>query len=95
MTDLQKISVLSDFNILLLEPQSWSEAMKGPNTDDWYKAACCELEGLDKKGMYNMVPKSQAEERRILPLKWMFKYKFNTNSALLKYKTHIYIQDDL
>ena len=34
MANLQKILVLSNFNILLSEPQSWSEAMKRPNTDD-------------------------------------------------------------
>ena len=91
MTGLQKIPILFDFNILSPEPQSWSKVMKEFNVDNWYKAICRELESLDKKGMYNMIPKSQAEKKRILLLKQMFKYKFNINDALLKYKIYIYI----
>ena len=69
--------------------------MKRPNVDNWYKTIYYKLKGLDKKGTYNIILKSQAEKRQILPLKWIFKYKFNINKIFLKYKTYICIQDDL
>ena len=69
--------------------------MKELNINNWYKAAYHKLKDLDKKRTYNMIPKSQVEERWILPLKWVFKYKFNINSALLKYKAYICVWDNL
>ena len=95
ITKLQKILVLSNFNILLSKSQLWSEAIKKPNVDDWYKIIYYKLKGLDKKRTYNTVSKSQIEGRQILSLKWMFKYKFDINGIFLKYKTCICVQGNL
>ena len=45
--------------------------------------------------MFKTIPKEEANNEQILPLKWVFKYKFNSNSYLQKLKARLYVYGDL
>jgi Reverse transcriptase (RNA-dependent DNA polymerase) len=55
--------------------------------------AAKEIEDLKKKETFKMVETPQATH--IMPLKWVFHYKFDTDGYLLKYKTRICARGDL
>jgi len=45
-----------------------------------------EYTDLKRRGTFKTVPKVEAYNEQILPLKWIFKYKFNSNGYLQKLK---------
>ena len=45
--------------------------------------------------MFKTVPKKKVSNKQIFLLKWVFKYKFNSNSYLQKLKAQLYIYRDL
>ena len=45
--------------------------------------------------MFKTVPKKEGSNKQILPLKQVFKYKFNSNSYLQKLKARLYVRGDL
>jgi hypothetical protein len=54
-----------------------------------------EYNDLKRCGTFKTVPKEEVNNEQILPLKWVFKYKFNSNSYLQKLKAQLYIYRDL
>jgi hypothetical protein len=50
---------------------------------------------LKRRGIFKIVPKVEACNEQILPLKWVFKYKFNSDSYLQKLKAQLYVHRDL
>ena len=45
--------------------------------------------------MFKTIPKEEVNNEQILPLKWVFKYKFDSNGYLQKLKAQLYIYRDL
>ena len=45
--------------------------------------------------MFKTVPKEEASNEQILLLKWVFKYKFDSNGYLQKLKAWLYVRGDL
>jgi hypothetical protein len=45
--------------------------------------------------MFKTVLKKEVSNKQILLLKWVFKYKFDSNSYLQKLKAQLYIYGDL
>ena len=45
--------------------------------------------------MFKTILKEEANNEQILPLKWVFKYKFNSNGYLQKLKAQLYVYRDL
>ena len=54
-----------------------------------------EYNDLKHWGIFKTVPKEKANNEQIFPLKWVFKYKFNSNGYLQKLKAQLYIYGDL
>ena len=54
-----------------------------------------EYNNLKQRGTFKTVPKEEATNKQILPLKWVFKYKFNSNSYLQKLKAQLCVHRDL
>ena len=45
--------------------------------------------------MFKTVLKEEISNKQILPLKWVFKYKFDSNGYLQKLKAQLYAYKDL
>jgi hypothetical protein len=64
-------------------------------TTGFQKAIEKEYNDLKRHRIFKMVLKEEAGNKQILPLKWVFKYKFDSNSYLQKLKARLYIYKDL
>ena len=59
-------------------------------------AAQTEFTALQGKRMFESIPLTpQIASQTVLPLLWMFTYKFDTDGYLLKYKARICVRGDL
>ena len=65
---------------------------KHPYKYKFWAVATIEYKNLKYCQAFYTVLKTSAIQ--ILPLVWVFIYKFNTNGYLSKYKAHLCIQDD-
>ena len=54
-----------------------------------------EYNNLKRCKIFKTVLKEKASNKQILPLKWVFKYKFNSNNYLQKLKARLYVCGDL
>ena len=67
---------------LLLKLKNLKDLKKYPLTAGFQKAMEKEYNNLKCCGMFKTVPKEEVSNEQILLLKWVFKYKFNSNSYL-------------
>jgi hypothetical protein len=74
-------------------PNSWNEMLKHPLRDEFIASAALEYKTIQDKGTVRVVEQSQASQ--IIPLRWVFTYKFNENGYLLKTKARICVRGDL
>jgi hypothetical protein len=58
----------------LVEPKSFSE---DSNNEDWIKAMNEELDQLEKKQTWELVPRTK--DKNVIGTKWIFKNKLNEN----------------
>jgi hypothetical protein len=63
-------------------------------SSEFQLAADKELQELTKKGTYKWVSKGTSKTTP-LPLLWVFKYKFDTDGYLDKFKARICVRGDL
>lgn len=54
-----------------------------------------ELQSLYRKDAFAKVPKEQAQGKQLIPLKWVFKHKFNEQGYLTKFKARLCVRGDL
>jgi hypothetical protein len=71
---------------LLPKPKNLKELRKYPLTAGFQKAIKKEYNDLKRYKTFKTVLKKEVGNEQILPLKWVFKYKFNSNSYLQKLK---------
>ncbi|THC87359.1 hypothetical protein EYZ11_013195 [Aspergillus tanneri] len=74
-------------------PDSWNEMLKHPLRDQFIASAALEYKTIQDKGTVRVVEQSQASQ--IIPLRWVFAYKFNEDGYLLKTKARICVRGDL
>ena len=65
-----------------------------PFSSDFIAAAAHEVRELEKKQTFAWINQSEATKRQ-LPLKWVFKYKFDTDGYLVKFKARLCVRGDL
>lgn len=75
------------------EPRNWTGALRHQFAKQFIQAARDEFDSLKKKGTFEVVPKKQGMQ--ILPLTWVFKYKFDKFGKLAKFKARICVRGDL
>jgi hypothetical protein len=80
---------------LLLELKNLKDLRKHPLTTSFQKAMEKEYNNLKCYGIFKTVLKEEVNNKQILLLKWVFKYKFDSNSYLQKLKAWLYICRDL
>lgn len=75
------------------EPRNWTTLQHHPFVKQFTNAATDEFTKLKKKGTFEFVPRP--ENVQILPLTWVFKYKFDKHGKLSKFKARICVRGDL
>src|SRR5271170_2576909 len=77
-------------------PKSWRDLKQHPHMAGFLAAAQTEFTALQNKGMFeSMHLTPQIASQTVLPLLWVFTYKFDTDGYLLKYKARICVRGDL
>ncbi|KAL1954936.1 hypothetical protein VTO42DRAFT_436 [Malbranchea cinnamomea] len=74
-------------------PRTWKEMQRHKFRDHWYKAAGVEIEKLQECGTYKIVPILYGKQ--VIPLMWVFAYKFDDKGFLLKFKARLVVRGDL
>ena len=74
-------------------PRSWRELQSHPNREGFLAAAEKEYRDLERRQTFRPVPKTP--DLKLLPLMWVFTYKFDTNGFLDKYKARLCVRGDL
>ena len=72
---------------LPLPPRSWRELQRHPNREGFLAAAEKEYRDLERRQTFRPVPKTP--NLKLLPLMWVFTYKFDTDGFLEKYKAQL------
>lgn len=79
---------------LPVEPRYWKQMLGHRFSQEFQLAAIKELAELEKRGTYQFVEKSDLNKLRI-PLTWVFKYKFDTDGYLEKFRARLCARGDL
>jgi hypothetical protein len=66
-----------------------------PHCEGFTKAAELEVNTLRQKGAFVETDRPTDQSLQILPLKWVFTYKFDSNGLLVKHKARICVRGDL
>ncbi|KAL1952896.1 hypothetical protein VTO42DRAFT_3973 [Malbranchea cinnamomea] len=70
-------------------PTSWKELLKHLFRRQFELSCGVELKGLETRGTYKKVPRPRNYNGYILPLKWVWTYKFDDDSFLTKYMARL------
>ena len=65
------------------------------NLKDWLAVALKEIKQLEGKGVWTECLKSEAGNEQIIPPTWVFRYKQNPASEIIKCKARICLRGDL
>ncbi|KAL4405393.1 reverse transcriptase domain protein [Colletotrichum abscissum] len=78
-------------------PRNWREAQRHPFFTDWKKACEAELQHHWNIGTWKKIKSSKVntEQHFIIPLLWVFTYKFDKHGYLQKFKARICVQGNL
>jgi Reverse transcriptase (RNA-dependent DNA polymerase) len=76
------------------EPKNWKQLKNHLYSSEFKLAADKEIQELAKRGTYEWVLRGSATSPP-LPLLWVFKYKFNTDGYLTKFKARLCVRGDL
>lgn len=77
------------------EPPSWREMMNHPFNEGFLAAAGLEVKTIERKGTFEVVRRPNDRGVQVLPLKWVFNYKFDSDGYLVKLKARICVRGDL
>lgn len=77
------------------EPQNWKEVQTHPHREGFIAAADCEYNSLAAVPTWKMVKRPAGRQVQVLPLKWVFTYKFDEDGYLENYKARICVRGDL
>jgi transposase InsO family protein len=90
----QAISKSQHRDTLPAEPRSWKQMLKHRFALNFKKAADEEIQGLEKRETFKWISKEPTQST-LLPLLWVFKYKFDTDGYLTKFKARLCVRGDL
>ncbi|KAJ5561490.1 hypothetical protein N7461_000251 [Penicillium sp. DV-2018c] len=77
------------------EPDGWREMQKHPYRQGFEEACRKEIEGLSEKGTFEVIDRPRDVSKQVIPLRWVFKYKFDQDGYLTKLKARICVRGDL
>jgi hypothetical protein len=79
-------------------PRTWKELLVHPYCEGFRAAASKEYQDLERCNTFHHVPineTSDTKAMKILPLIWVFTYKFDTDVFLIKFKARLCVRGDL
>ncbi|KAJ6047199.1 uncharacterized protein N7446_012033 [Penicillium canescens] len=82
-------------NQMPIEPQNWAEMKNHKFAKEFTEAAAFEIETLRNKGTFREVSHPNTKGTQVLPLKWVFTYKYDADGVLEKFKARICVRGDL
>lgn len=68
-------------------PNSFKEAVSGPDSKHWRKAIAEELEAHEENKTWKIVPRTSSQQ--VIDSKWVFKIKSDTNGKITKFKARL------
>ena len=71
---------------------NWWQAMNGPFAEEFWKAACIEVETLEKMDSWSVVDRT--DDMNVLPSTWAFKIKRFPDGLIKKYKARFCARGD-
>ena len=74
-------------------PENWHEAQNHPFWEQWLSAAENEIKALEEKHTWEVV--SIPKGIFVVPVKWVFSYKFDDNGYVEKFKARLCVRGDL
>ncbi|EED13808.1 hypothetical protein TSTA_100530 [Talaromyces stipitatus ATCC 10500] len=89
----EKLEIEPTARYLPPEPKNWTGVLRHKYRNQFIQAAKEEFETLKRKGTFEFVPRPQ--NTQILPLTWIFKYKFDKFGKISKFKARICVRGDL
>ncbi|KAE8852990.1 hypothetical protein PTNB73_10517 [Pyrenophora teres f. teres] len=78
---------------LLPPPDFWHQLKRHPEGKGFRHAADAELASLEEKKTFELV--DHPDGKQVLPLKWVFTYKFDDAGYLVRHKARICVRGDL
>ncbi|KAJ5369326.1 uncharacterized protein N7496_009086 [Penicillium cataractarum] len=76
-------------------PNGWREMMKHPMAEGFLAACAKEIRSLQEKSTFTVINRPRDVSKQILPLRWVFAYKFDQDGYLQKLKARICVRGDL
>ena len=77
-------------------PKSWKQMLKHQHSTEFKKAADKEFKTLLQKGTFKYIEKSTINDQApLIPLMWVFTYKFDQDGFLIKHKARLVARGDL
>lgn len=76
-------------------PNGWDELHDHPHADGFKAAAAVEYADLVSRDTFVPVAKHRVDWKDIIPVRWVFTYKYNTDGILEKYKARLVVRGDL
>lgn len=77
------------------EPDGWKEMMNHPYREGFLAACAFEIQTIERKDTYDVIQRPNDRSIQILPLRWVFSYKFDSSGYLSKLKARICVRGDL
>ncbi|KAJ5202942.1 hypothetical protein N7449_005021 [Penicillium cf. viridicatum] len=77
------------------EPGNWKRMTRHQYLEAFMAAAATEVAGLEKKNTFEVVKRPMYPNKQVLPMTWVFTYKFNSNGYLVKFKARICVRGEL
>jgi hypothetical protein len=76
-------------------PNGWRDMMKHPMAEGFLAACAKEIRSLQEKSTFTVTNRPKDVSKQILPLRWVFAYKFDQDGYLQKLKARICVRGDL
>ena len=76
-------------------PENWRDMLKHPMAEGFLAACAKEIHSLEERSTFSVVDRPKDVSKQVLPLRWVFAYKFNQDGYLQKLKARICVRGDL
>ena len=72
------------------DPETYQQAVSGPRNDEWKKAILEEYASLCARGVFDL--QSLPKGKKAIPVRWLFKTKFDKDGSVSRYKARLVVK---
>ena len=69
------------------KPRSHTEAMRLPESQEWFKAEAEEITSLESHGTWEIIPRPK--DTNVVSCKWVYRVKYGANGEVTHYKAQL------